>query len=125
MTPQDITSRQEIQRLVDAFYDRIRADVVLGPIFNDVAHVDWDIHLPKMYDFWESVLFGRAVFKGNPLAVHRALAALTPLTSSKFTRWVVLFHQTVDDLFAGPIADLAKDRAARIAVTMQHHVSVA
>jgi hemoglobin len=123
MTPTtDITSRQDIQRLVDAFYTRIRADAVLGPIFDDVAHVDWAVHLPKMYDFWESVLFGRPVFKGNPLAVHRALATLTPLTGSKFARWVSLFQQTVDELFAGPMAGIAKDRAARIAVTMHHHV---
>lgn len=123
MTPTtDITSRQDIQRLVDEFYTRIRADAVLGPIFDDVAHVDWALHLPKMYDFWESVLFGRPVFKGNPLAVHRALATLTPLTSSRFARWVSLFQQTVDELFAGPMAGIAKDRAARIAVTMHHHV---
>ncbi|HEY7790729.1 MAG TPA: group III truncated hemoglobin [Vicinamibacterales bacterium] len=119
----DITSRDDIALLVDTFYDRIRQDGLLGPIFDDVAHVDWSAHLPKMYDFWESVLFGAATFKGNPLAVHRALASLTPLTSREFYRWVSLFHQTVDDLFDGPMAAIAKDRAARIAVTMHSHVA--
>lgn len=118
----DIDSRAEIVQLVDAFYTRVRVDDLLGPIFDDVAQVNWAAHLPKMYDFWESVLFGRPVFKGNPLAVHRALASLTPLTSREFHRWVSLFHLTVDELFEGPVAALAKDRAARIAVTMHHHV---
>ena len=78
-----------------------------------------------MYDFWEAVLFGAAGFKGNPMAVHRALAAQTPLTSREFDRWVALFHATVDDLFAGTVAEEIKLRATRIAFTMQHHLAAA
>lgn len=118
----DIASRSDIVRLVDAFYDRVRVDEILGPIFNDVAHVDWAAHLPKMYDFWDAVLFGKAGFKGNPLAVHRALAEQTPLTVREFYRWVVLFHETVEELFAGAVADEAKLRAFRIAETMRYHI---
>src|SRR5690348_8516075 len=95
----DLASRSEIIRLVDAFYDRVRDDDVLGPIFNDIAQVDWAAHLPRMYDFWESVLFGEAVFKGNPLAVYISLAERTPLTSVQFDRWLALFGATVDQLF--------------------------
>ncbi len=120
----DIASRNEVIRLVDAFYHRVRGDALLGPIFTDVARVDWAGHLPKMYDFWESVLFGTATFKGNPLAVHSALARQTPLTSREFDRWVALFHATVDDLFAGTVADAVKLRATRIAFTMQHHLAL-
>ena len=119
----DIESRDEIVLLVDAFYHRVRADQLIGPIFEDVARVHWDSHLPKMYAFWESILFGTATFKGNPLAVHSALARLTPMTAREFDRWVALFHATVDDLFAGPVADEAKLRATRIAFTMQHHLA--
>jgi hemoglobin len=120
----DITSRSDIARLVNLFYDQVRADNLLGPIFDDVAHVDWVEHLPKMYDFWESVLFGTAVFKGNPLAVHRALARVAPMTAREFDRWVALFQATVDDLFTGVVAADAKMRAARIAVNMQHQIRV-
>lgn len=56
----DLTDRADIVRLVDAFYGRVRADAILSPIFDGIARVDWTLHLPKMYDFWESVLFGRA-----------------------------------------------------------------
>jgi hemoglobin len=120
----DIASRDDVTRLVDAFYDQIRTDDVLGPIFQDVAHVDWAAHLPKMYDFWEGVLFGKAGFTGNPLAVHRALARRTALTSQEFDRWLALFHRTVDRLFSGGVADLAKQRSSRIAMVMQHHIAL-
>ena len=119
----DITSRHEIVRLVDRFYTRVRADEILGPIFDDVATVDWAAHLPKMYAFWEQVLFGTAGFKGNPLAVHRALARLTPLGDREFDRWIALFTDTVDDLFVGPGADEVKLRAARIRAVMQYNVN--
>ena len=121
----DIASRSEIVRLVDAFYHRVQQDELLGPIFMDVARVDWGSHLPKMYDFWESVLFGTATFRGNPLAVHSALARQTAMTSREFDRWVALFHATVDDLFAGTVAEEIKLRATRIAFTMQHHLAAA
>jgi hemoglobin len=121
----DIASRDDIVRLVDSFYSDVRADALLGPIFDDVAHVDWSMHLPRMYDFWEAVLFGAATFKGNPLAVHQQLAALTPLTRREFERWLLLFHAAVDSLFDGPIADEAKMRSARIASVMLYHVGTA
>jgi hemoglobin len=119
----DLATRADIERLVDTFYDRVRADDRLGPIFEDVAHVDWSTHLPRMYDFWESVLFGASAFKGNPLAVHLTLAQKTVLTGVEFSRWVELFHQTVDALFTGFMATEAKQRAVRIATIMQYHVA--
>lgn len=123
MNSHDLSSRADIVRLVDTFYDAVRADDILGPIFDGVAHVDWATHLPKMYDFWETVLFGRAGFKGNPLAVHLELGRRTPLGGREFDRWLLLFHATADALFAGPLADEAKLRAARIAVMMQQHLA--
>jgi hemoglobin len=119
----DITSRPDVMRLVNTFYGHVRGDELLGPIFDDVARVDWATHLPRMYDFWESLLFGTATFKGTPLVVHRALARRTPLTRRAFDRWVALFHTTVDDLFEGVVADNAKRSAARIAVIMLHNIA--
>jgi hemoglobin len=119
----DLGSRADVERLVDAFYERVRADDLIGLIFNDIVRVDWAAHLPKMYAFWTSVLFGEAGFKGNPLAVHVALARRTPLTPRAFERWISLFHATVDQLFTGPVADEAKQRAMRIAGVMQYHIA--
>ena len=120
----DITDRRDVACLVNVFYDRVRDDRLLGPIFDDVAHVDWATHLPRMYDFWESVLFGTATFKGRPLIVHQELARRTPLTTAAFDRWVALFQTTVDDLFDGPMADYAKKSAVRIAATMENNLTV-
>ncbi len=119
----DIASRADIERLVDEFYERVRDDDLLGPIFDDVAGTDWGRHLPKMYDFWDGVLFGVAGFRGNPLAVHRQLAGRVPLGDREFQRWLDLFHDSVDTLFSGPCADGAKTRALRIAAVMQQHIS--
>lgn len=119
----DIVSRDDIVRLVNGFYDRVRGDDVLGPIFDDVAHTDWDAHLPKMHDFWETVLFSTGSFRGNPLGVHLDLARRVLLGEREFGRWLDLFHDNVDALFRGPRAEEAKLRALRIATVMQMHIS--
>jgi hemoglobin len=118
----DICCRADIERLVDGFYAAVRRDDVLGPIFDDIARTDWAVHLPKMYDFWETVLFGRSAFRGNPLAVHLDLARRAPLTGREFGRWLALFDAQVAASFDGPLADEARRRAARIAAVMQHHL---
>jgi hemoglobin len=69
------------------------------------------------------VLFSRATFKGDPLFVHRDLARRTPLTSRGFDRWLALFHATVDDLFAGRVADHAKRSATRLAVALENNIA--
>jgi hemoglobin len=119
----DITDSRDVACLANVFYDRVRDDDILGPIFDDIAHVDWATHLPRMYDFWDSVLFARSTFKGMPLLVHRALAGRSPLTPAAFDRWIALFQSTVDDLFSGRMAEHAKNSAVRIAATMEHNIS--
>jgi len=118
----DITDRRDVACFVNVFYDRVRDDDLLGPIFDDIAHVDWATHLPRMYDFWESVLFATATFKGAPLIVHRELARRAPLTTVAFDRWIALFQSTIDDLFIGPMAEHAKNSAVRIAAALEHNI---
>ena len=119
----DIESRADVVRLVDTFYDRVRADDILGPIFDDVAKTDWSVHLPKMYGFWSAVLFGEPGFKGSPMAVHLDLARQTPLGPREFARWIEQFHANVDANFEGPMASEAKARASRIAEVMQQYLA--
>jgi hemoglobin len=119
----DIATRGDIEHLVNGFYERVRGDELLGPIFDDVARTDWAHHLPKMYTFWEGVLFGIAGFRGSPLAIHRQLASRVPLGGQEFGRWLDLFHETVDTLFSGAGAEGAKTTAQRIAAVMQHHIA--
>jgi hemoglobin len=117
MTPTkpDISGRAEIETLVNTFYERVRADDLLGFIFNDVAQTNWATHLPKMYAFWETVLFRSGGYTGNPLASHANLAPLTTMGRPQFDRWLYLFRATVDDLFAGERADHIKNCAEDMA----------
>lgn len=101
----DLSHRGDIIRLVDTFYDRIRHDERLGPIFNDIAQVDWAAHLPKMYDFWDTVMFGAGSFRGNPLLAHAKLVPKADMSRASFDRWLTLFRETVEGLFAGANAE--------------------
>lgn len=111
----DIAGREQIEALVNAFYERARADDVLGFIFNDVARTNWAAHLPKMYAFWETVLFRSGGYTGNPLGAHARLVPLTEMGRPQFDRWLTLFCETVDRLFAGPKAEHIKNAAADMA----------
>ena len=101
----DITGRPDLVRLVDRFYEKVRADPQLGYVFDTVAKVEWDSHLPKLYDFWDSVLFRAGTFRGNPIAVHANLLSLTDMGWPLFERWLELFRLTVRELFTGERAD--------------------
>ena len=111
----DIAGRVEIERLVNTFYQHVRSDEVLGFIFNDVAQTNWDTHLPKMYAFWETVLFGTGGFTGNPLAAHAKLVPQTEMGKAQFDQWLSLFRATVDELFAGEKAEHIKSCAEDMA----------
>lgn len=114
-THPDLTDRADIVQLVDAFYQRVEKDEVLGPIFNDIAKIDWAAHLPRMYDFWDTVVFRTGTFRGNPLAVHARLVPLADMGRASFDRWLTLFRSTVDDLFDGPNAGLIQRSAEDMA----------
>jgi len=111
----DITGRTDIERLVNTFYGKVRADDLLGFIFNDVAKTDWSAHLPKMYAFWETMIFRSGGFVGNPLAAHARLVPLTTMGRPQFDRWLAIFTATVDELFAGENAERIKNTAADMA----------
>jgi len=115
----DIETRKDIKLLVDSFYVKVQQDEVLGNIFNEVVKIDWESHLPKMYDFWETLLFHKTVYKGNPMRIHKMIHQMQALKSSDFEIWLTLFHQTVDELFSGDKADLAKTRAQSVATSIQ------
>jgi hemoglobin len=111
----DIQGRVEIETLVNTFYDRVRSDEVLGFIFDKIAQTNWEAHLPKMYAFWETVMFRSGGFTGNPIAAHAKLVPLTNMGREQFDRWLTLFRSTVDDLFAGEHAEHIKNCAEDMA----------
>jgi hemoglobin len=115
----DIQDRKDIETLIHAFYDKVRKDELIGYIFNDVAKVNWEHHTPVICDFWENILFQSNVYRGNPMATHMNLHALSPLAKPHFDRWKKLFTETIDEYFEGKNAELAKQRAISIATMMQ------
>ena len=115
----DIESKKEIELLVDTFYSKVKADELIGYIFTDIAKVNWEKHLPDMYSFFENMLFYTGSYTGNPMELHKHINRLYPLTAEHFTRWNLLFTTTVDELFTGEKAELAKQRAKSISAVMQ------
>jgi hemoglobin len=114
----DISTHNDITLLVNTFYERVKKNPVIGYIFSDVAKVDWEHHLPKMYSFWGSLLLGEHSYSGNPMLKHVELSKTTSLSEKEFSEWLMLFNQTVDELFEGEKAAEAKIRAANIARLM-------
>ncbi len=119
----DISGRAEIERLVNAFYNRVRIDDLLGFIFDRVAQTNWETHLPKMYAFWETVLFRSGGYTGNPLAAHTKLVPQTAMGRVQFDRWLELFRSTVDDLFAGEKAAHVKRCAEDMANVIHSRIN--
>lgn len=121
----DIENRDDIDRLMVAFYDRAMADEVIGYIFTEIAGMDLAAHLPVIGDFWEAVLFGSRNYAGrgrNPLEIHAKLSRKSTLSGVHFDRWLAIFFETTDSIFAGERAEFAKLRATAIANRMRNYV---
>ena len=117
MQPDTLTpfGETEIDRVVRAFYRRVQADELLGPIFNN-AIGDWDHHLGKLVDFWSSVMLGSGRYKGQPMAAH--LRQATHMTPAAFGRWLQLWGETTDALLGAAAAAALQEKAARIAESL-------
>jgi len=113
----DIDTREDIIRMVDTFYESVKSDDLLAPVF---SHVDWPKHLPTMYNFWSSIVFGDQAYTGNPFSKHIGL----PIRRVHFIQWLALFNETVDVLFSGPRASEVKQRAQSIAGIFQHKLGL-
>lgn len=109
-------TEESIHRMVDMFYDSVRKDDVLGPVFDDALHGNWDAHLPRMYDFWSRILLGTKRFQGNVYGKHMAL---TGITKEHFVRWLTIFKGTVATLYDEQAANEITQIAERIAVSLQ------
>ena len=117
-TRADIVDRDDIERLVRAFYRSAAMDDVLGPVF-EAAHVNWNAHIATLIDFWSWQLLGQPGYEGQPLRAHEAVHARTPLVDAHYARWIELFCDTIDATFHGPRSEIAKGRGRKMAVAMQ------
>jgi hemoglobin len=115
----DLHDRSDILRLLRHFYGRVIPDAQIGHFFTQVVPLDLETHLPRLADFWTQILFGGSSYDGNPVQVHQAIHAKAALHAADFARWLMLWRESVDALYAGPVAELAKSRAETIAGVMQ------
>lgn len=119
----DLNTRQDIKHLVDSFYKKARKDDLIGIYFTEVVQLDWDVHMPVMYDFWETTLLGSGPYRGNPMLKHIDLHRKRPLEGAHFDRWLNLWVETVRRLFEGENAENAVKRATQIAQLMKFKIA--
>lgn len=113
----DLDTPEEISEMVRRFYADVSMDDLLGPMFNDVARVDWSEHIPKLARFWQRVLLNIPGYNGNPFRAHIVVHNQEPFTAAHFERWLTLFHETVEMGWTGPVAEralLVAENVARV-----------
>ena len=120
---QDIQSREDIAILVRTFYPKVRENELLGPIFNTLIK-DWETHLELLTDFWETNLFFVKKYSGNPLEKHVEVDKIynNKINELHFGTWINMWHHTIDELFEGDIAQLAKNRARNMSTFMNMEI---
>jgi hemoglobin len=103
-----------IEKLVRRFYARAAKDPLIGPIFD--RHVgDWEAHIARLCDFWSSVALMSGRYRGTPMAVHMPM----PLGPDEFSRWLAIFAETADEVCSPEAAAHFKERALRIASSLE------
>jgi hemoglobin len=123
VTARDIETRADCERLVRAFYGRAFEDPIIGFLFTDVAKLDLEAHVPRITSFWETILLGARSYGGGAFRPHAALHTKAPLRRAHFDQWVNVWSSTVDELFAGERAELAKAHAVRVARAFHQRLS--
>ena len=111
----DIETRDDCELLVRTFYGQAMTDHLIGYLFTDIAKLDLTTHIPRITDFWETILLGGGNYRGGAFRVHYDLHRQSPLQTGHFDRWLVLWRASVDACFQGPRAELAKAHALRVA----------
>ena len=118
----DLDTRAEIHDLVVRFYREIAFDDLLEPIFGEVAEVDWVEHIPRLIDYWCSIIFRTTSYGGSVTKTHRRLHNLQPIEPEHCDRWFALWVYCVDERWEGPNADRAKSYAAALMAGMAKRV---
>ncbi len=111
----DLDDAMQVREMVRRFYADVTQDDLLGPMFNDVARVDWPEHLVKLTEFWSRALLGIPGYAGNPFRAHKLVHEQRAFTPDHFRRWLELFEETIALGWVGPNADRALALAHQVA----------
>lgn len=115
----EIIGHADIRQLVDTFYNRAKKDELLAPIFAGRFSGHGDT-LDPLYRYWQTILTDQEVETEVPFPKHANL----PLTHQHFDRWLSLFHETVDELFTGAVAEKAKFRAIKMSEIFRYKMEL-
>ncbi len=118
-TARDIEDIQDLEQLITRFYQRLIVDPVIGHFFTEVVRLDLEHHIPRIAQFWEATLFQTGGYQGDTMGIHLQLNARSPMEAAHFEVWLRHFSATVDEMYLGRNAELAKQRAYSIAMLMQ------
>ena len=122
-TKKDIETREDIEKFILSFYEKVIKDESIGIIFTKIVPLNWEHHIPLITDFWETILLDNPVYKKNAMEVHYSIDRIFPLQPKHFAAWLHLFNITIDSMYEGKVSELAKKRAAGIAGLMQHKMN--
>lgn len=116
----DIENVEDIKILISTFYERAKGDALLSAVINDHTIANWSDHLSVMCQFWQTILLNKEPYKGTPAKKHVDL----PIGNKHFDRWITIFHQTLDDLYAGPVTEEAKFHAHKMAEIFRYKLEL-
>ena len=122
-TKPDIQDRSDITKLVNAFYAKVFFDPEIKHFFTSTVQINWEKHLPIMYDFWETTLFGNQKYSGNAMTPHFGVNKKSRMKPEHFKKWLELWEESVNELFHGVNAKEAINRARNIAALMEHKMN--
>tara|TARA_B100000965_G_C19501226_1_gene717538 strand:+ start:500 stop:892 length:393 start_codon:yes stop_codon:yes gene_type:complete len=114
----EINNINNVKKLVDTFYEKVRKDTLLAPIFEKRIKDQWPEHLEKMYRFWQTILLDEHTYQGSPFTPHVTML----LKEEHFSRWITLFKETINENFTGEKALEAKARASNMARMFEYKI---
>jgi len=113
----DIATENDIGVVVRRFYRAAMPDDLLGPVFEQFG-VDWSVHIPKLIRYWSRALLGTRGYTGNTIRAHHAVHDVAPFGDEHLARWIELWCETIDETYAGPLSERAKQRAVDVAQSL-------
>ncbi len=119
----DIESKEDLVTIIDHFYKKVLQDEIIGTFFTETVVLDWNKHIPIMYDFWETTLLGGEKYKANAMKKHMELNAKRNLKEHHFQQWLTLWEESVNQYHEGEIANLAIQRAQQIGDLMKYKIN--
>jgi hemoglobin len=118
MLKKDIENRADLEKMLEAFYKKVFKDDLISHFFLEVVPLDLETHIPVITDFWESVLLDGRGYRKNVMGIHLDISKKSRIEKAHLDRWIKIFTETVDEMFEGTKASLAKQRAVSIATMM-------